>query len=85
MTVPGSEVVIVPIQTVMPAPDSAAASDAPRRDLTVVDDKLHRLHLLLNDKQTSDEIAANFLMRKRATWMRSSVTCNPTPMPMAGT
>jgi len=43
-----------------PPPDPVATPDGPRRDLSVVDDRLHQVHLLLNDKHAHGEITADF-------------------------
>jgi hypothetical protein len=58
-----------PYATPAPTPSSdfssvptppATDDDSSRRDLKVVDDRLHALHLYLDDKQSRGEIGANF-------------------------
>jgi len=44
----------------IPQPIAAPPSDTLRRELTMVDAKLHALHLFLNDRQARGEIEANF-------------------------
>lgn len=49
-----------PARTLDPEPPPVATEEGLRRVLTWVDDRLHRLHLLLNDKHASGEITADF-------------------------
>jgi len=54
------QAVVQPVYVTIPTPAPDTTDEGPRRDLAAVDDQLHRLHLLLNDKLDRGEIAANF-------------------------
>jgi hypothetical protein len=59
VTVPQPYVAPTPVPFSAPIP-AATDTDFSHRELTVVDAKLHALHLLLADKQTRGEIGPNF-------------------------
>jgi hypothetical protein len=49
-----------PAPSPAPEPPPVMTDDGLRRELTWVDDRLHRIHLLLNDKHAGGEITADY-------------------------